>query len=132
MTAPPFSFDRPSFLRWPIFSPLKIWGELFPFCQIGPPFSVPVCAYTGRGAELDSARLEIETELRAGLQQLAQLKWSVVTRVSMLCVTVWDSHTQIRSETIKRHFSLDIFQLYLHTILRLSPILRSSRARMSV
>ena len=29
-------------------------------------------------------------------------------------------------------FSLDIFQLFVHTILRLTPILRSSRARMRV
>ena len=29
-------------------------------------------------------------------------------------------------------FSLDIFQLYLHPILRPAPILRSSRARMTV
>ena len=31
-----------------------------------------------------------------------------------------------------RSFSLDIFQLFVHTILRLTPILRSSRARISV
>ena len=39
---------------------------------------------------------------------IATVRWSCSSapsaRVSILCVSVWDSHTQTRSETIKRHF----------------------------
>ena len=112
----PACMRRPSDLPAPI-TLLRLLGTSYILMTIGSSL------YANRNA------------LRQGFRPfISELATAPVMRITS------DLHQRSRKKSLRTflkknlvpHFSLDIFQLYLHPILRLSTILRSSRARMSV